>query len=406
MLRTAQIGRLHCWEAVYFDHDLPVLEDIATRAAALGAERFVLDDGWFGRRDDDSSSLGDWVVDPRKYPEGLGPLIDHVHRLGMTFGLWFEPEMVSPDSDLFRARPDWALGPSEQRLGRGQMVLDMARTEVRDFVFERMAAILSRFPVDYVKLDHNRVLPSPDAAQTRGAYALLDRLRDEFPAIEIESSASGGGRIDFGILARVHRVWLSDSNDALERLRIQHDAALFLPGAVTGSHVGPRRCHTSGRTLDISFRAWTAAQRHLGLEMDPRELTKRECEVLSAVIAWYKRNRDWLHRADILRLDSTDPAVVGEQHLAEDGARFAVFLGRAEAGGPIASRPQPLTGLDADAVYRVRLVNVDDVPRLSRATPVLGREAIDAPGAWLTDHGLTVPWSFPETMWVLEGERR
>ena len=396
----------NCWEAVYFDHKLPALKDIAARAAAIGAERFVLDDGWFGRRDDDSSSLGDWLVDPRKYPEGLGPFIDHVRSLGMTFGLWFEPEMVSPDSDLHRARPDWALGPCEQPLGRGQMALDMARTDVRDFVFERMAALLSRLPVDYVKLDHNRVLPSPDAAQTRGVYALLDRLRDRFPAIEIESSASGGGRIDFGILARLHRVWLSDSNDALERLRIQHNSALFLPAAVTGSHVGPRRCHTSGRSLDISFRAWTAAQRHLGLEMDPRELTDREREVLAAVIAWYKHNRDWLHRADILRLDSTDPAVLGEQHLAEDGARFVVFLGRAEAGDPIAPRPQPLAGLDPDAVYRVRLVNVDDVPRLSRATPVLGRETIEAPGAWLTGHGLTLPWSFPETMWVIEGKRR
>ena len=396
----------NCWEAVYFDHELPALEDLATRAAALGAERFVLDDGWFGRRDDDTSSLGDWVVDARKFPEGLGPFIDHVRSLGMTFGLWFEPEMVSPDSDLFRARPDWALGPVDQILGRGQMVLDMARPEVRGFVFERMAAILARFPVDYVKLDHNRVLPAPDAAQTRGVYALLDRLRQDFPTVEIESSASGGGRIDFGILGKVQRVWLSDSNDPLERLRIQHDAALFLPGAVTGSHVGPRRCHTSGRTLDISFRAWTAAQRHMGLELDPRELTERESGTVSAAIAWYKRNRDWLHRADILRLDSPDPAVVGEQHLAADGSRFVVFAGRAAAGDPITPRPQPLTGLDPDAVYRVRLVNAGDIPRLSRATPLIGREPLDAPGAWLTGHGLTLPWSFPETMWVLEGERR
>ena len=234
---------------------------------------------------------------------------------------------------------------------------------------------------------------------------MLDGLRDRFPAVEIESSASGGGRIDFGILGRVHRVWLSDSNDALERLRIQHNAALFLPGAVTGSHVGPRRCHTSGRTLDISFRAWTAAQRHMGLELDPRELTEHEREVLSAVIAWYRDNRDWLHRADILRLDSSDAAVIGELHLAEDGSRFTVFLGRLEAGDPIAPRPQPLAGLDPDAVYRVRLVNVDDVPRLSRSTPMLGREAVDAPGAWLTGQGPTLPWSFPQTMWVLEGRR-
>ena len=231
----------NCWEAVYFDHALPVLKDIATRAAALGVERFVLDDGWFGRRDDDTTSLADWEVDRRKHPGGLGPLIDHVRGLGMTFGLWFEPEMVSPDSNLFRAHPDWALGPPEQVLGRGQMVLDMARADVRDHLFERMAALLSHHPIDAIKLDHNRVLPAPDAAQTRGTYALLDRLRDAFPAVEIESSASGGGRIDFGILSRTHRVWLSDSNDALERLRIQHDAALFLPGTVTGSHVGPRR---------------------------------------------------------------------------------------------------------------------------------------------------------------------
>ena len=134
----------NCWEAVYFEHELPVLEDIATRVAALGVERFVLDDGWFGRRDDDTASLGDWAVDPRKFPDGLGPLIDHVRNLGMTFGLWFEPEMVSPDSDLYRAHPDWAIGPSNQTLGRGQMVLDMARTEVRDLVLERMAAILAR----------------------------------------------------------------------------------------------------------------------------------------------------------------------------------------------------------------------------------------------------------------------
>ena len=395
----------NCWEAVYFDHDLRVLEDIATRAAGLGAERFVLDDGWFGRRDDDTTSLGDWEVDTRKYPEGLGPLIDHVRSLGMTFGLWFEPEMVSRQSNLYRAHPEWVLGPADQTLGRGQMALDMARPEVLDFVFGRMAVLLAGHPIDYVKVDHNRVLPVPDAAQTRGAHALLDRLRRAFPMVEIESSASGGGRIDFGILARTHRVWLSDSNDALERLRIQHDAALFLPAAVTGSHVGPRRCHTSGRTLDMSFRAWVAAQRHMGLELDPRELTDREAAVLAAATAWYKRNRGWLHRADILRLDSPDPAVIGEQHLAEDGSRFVVFLGRAAAGAPIAPRPQPLTRLDPGARYRVRLVNGEEAPRLSRATPVIAGEAVEAPGAWLTGHGLTLPWSFPETMWVIEGKR-
>ncbi|PWJ15092.1 alpha-galactosidase [Jannaschia seohaensis] len=395
----------NCWEAVYFDHQLPVLTEIATRAAALGAERFVLDDGWFGRRDDDTSGLGDWQIDRRKWPDGLQPLIDHVHRLGMTFGLWVEPEMINPDSDLYRAHPDWALGAADQTLGRQQMVLDMAQAEVRDHLHAALSAIFRNHTIDYVKWDHNRVLPAPDADQTRGTYALLDRLRTDFPKIEIESCASGGGRIDFGILQRTQRVWLSDSNDALERLRIQHDAALFLPFAVTGSHVGPRRCHTSGRTLDISLRAWVAAQRHMGFEMDPRELTEHEAQVLRDVTAWWKRNRDWMTRADIHRLDSPDPAVIAEQQLAPDGARFVVFAGKAATSSQILPRPLPLTALDPEATYRIELINRADAPALSRGMPALKDGPVDLPGAWLMGHGPVLPWHFPETMWVLEGRR-
>ena len=395
----------NCWEAVYFDHKLPVLKDIASRAAALGAERFVLDDGWFGQRDDDTRSLSDWEVDPRKYPDGLGPLIDHVHAEGMTFGIWFEPEMVNPDSDIHRAHPDWALGARDQTLGRQQKALDMALPAVRDFVYERMAAILSRHDVDYVKWDHNRVLPMPDADQTRGSYALIDRLRAAFPRVEIESCASGGGRIDFGILGRTQRVWLSDSNDALERLRIQHDAALFLPLAVTGSHVGPRRCHTSGRTLDISFRAWVAAQRHMGFEMDPRELDAREAATLREVTAWWKANRDWLTAADIHRLDSADPAVLAEQQQHRDGERFVVFAGKRATSTQIAPRPLRLTALDPAARYRVDLRNRADLPALSRGRPSLKDGPLEASGAWLMHHGVVLPWTFPETIWVLEGRR-
>ena len=395
----------NCWEAVYFDHDLDALRDIATRAAALGAERFVLDDGWFGRRDDDTRSLGDWKVDRRKYPGGLGPLIDHVHGCGMRFGLWFEPEMVNPDSDTDRAHPDWALGPADQTLGRNQKVLDMSKPEVRDALFDRMSAILGAHAIDYVKWDHNRVLPLPDAAQTRGSYALLDRLRAAFPSVEIESCASGGGRIDLGILARTQRVWLSDSNDAHERLRIQHDAALFLPLAVTGSHVGPRRCHTSGRVLDIRFRAWVAAQRHMGFEMDPRELTDEESAMLRGVTAWWKRNRGWMTAADILRLDSDDETVTAEQQMARDGGRFVVFAGRHAAAPQIAPRPLRLTELDADARYRVTLLNREDAPRLSRGPVALRDGPLELPGAWLMAHGLVLPWSHPDTMWVVEGRR-
>ena len=171
----------------------------------------------------------------------------------MGFGIWFEPEMINPNSDVYRAHPEWALGNEDQILGRHQMVLNMALPEVRSYLFERISTILSDNAIDYIKWDHNRVLPMPDAAQTRGSYALLDELRQTFSEVEIESCASGGGRIDFGILKRTQRVWLSDSNDALERLLMQHNAAIFLPSVVTGSHVGPRKCHTSGRELRYSL---------------------------------------------------------------------------------------------------------------------------------------------------------
>lgn len=395
----------NCWEAVYFRHSVAELQEIASRAAALGAERFVLDDGWFGRRDDDTSSLGDWWVDARKFPDGLGPLIDHVQDLGMTFGLWFEPEMVNLDSDLYRAHPEWVLGPADQIPGRQQMVLDMARAEVREYLYDRIAAVLSAHSIDYIKWDHNRLLPYADAAQTRGSYALLDRLREAFPGVEIESCASGGGRIDFGVLGRTQRVWLSDSNDALERMRIQADAALFLPLVVTGSHVGPRVCQTSGRVLDMRLRAWVAAARHMGFEMDPRELTEDEAAVLARVTGWWKANRDWMARADILRLESADAAVIAEQQLSEDGARFAVFAGKAASSEQILPRPVRLTRLEPGAMYRVTLANRGDAVRLSRGEVALKDGPVVMSGQYLMNHGLTLPWSFPETIWVIEGER-
>lgn len=395
----------NCWEAVYFDHKLDILKDIASRAARLGAERFVLDDGWFGQRDDDTTSLSDWEVDPRKYPDGLGPLINHVHGLDMSFGIWFEPEMINPDSDLHRAHPDWALGSEDQTLGRQQKALNMALPEVRDFLYDRMSKVLRDNDIEYIKWDHNRVLPMPDASQTRGSYALIDRLRADFPDVEIESCASGGARIDFGILQRTQRVWLSDSNDALERLQMQHNAALFLPAAITGSHVGPRICHTSGRHLDIRFRAWVAAQRHMGFEMDPRELTDDEEAVLTEVTAWWKHNRHWMTSADILRLDSADPAVIAEQQAARDGTRFVVFAGKATTSAQIVPRPLRLTRLDPNALYKVSLINRTSASTLSRGTPALKEGPVTLSGQYLMSHGLTLPWSFPETMWVIEGER-
>lgn len=403
--RTPRPVHYNCWEAVYFDHKPEDLRAIADRAAALGAERFVLDDGWFGKRDDDTSSLGDWSVDPRKYPEGLGTLIDHVTSLGMEFGIWFEPEMVNEDSDLFRAHPDWILGTPDQVRGRKQLVLDMARREVRDHVFDQMSAVLENHDIGYVKWDHNRVLPLVEAAQANGIYELFDRLRQAFPDIEFESCASGGGRIDFGILERTQRVWLSDSNDALERQRIQHDAALFLPGSATGSHVGPRRCHTSGRVIGMSMRAWTAAQRHMGFEMDPRELTGDEAQTLMSVTRWWKANRDWLMTADILRLDMSDPAIIAEIQVADDGRRFAAFAALARPSDQILPHPLRLTGLAPDALYKVSLANRDEAPALSRGEPLMKHEELTVSGQYLMAHGLILPWRFPETIWVIEGQR-
>lgn len=395
----------NCWEAVYFDHKLDVLAEFATRAAALGAERFVLDDGWFGKRDDDTSSLGDWTIDRRKWPEGLHPLIAHVHSLGMTFGLWFEPEMVNPDSDLFRAHPDWMLGPVDQTTGRNQMVLNLALPEVRENLFHQVSAVLAEYPIDYVKWDHNRLLPVVDGAQTRGIYDLIDRLRAAHPKVEIESCASGGGRIDAGILARTHRVWLSDSNDALERLRMQNDAALFLPSAITGSHVGPRHCHTSGRVLPMAFRAWVAAQRHMGFEMDLRELTEEEALVLGRVTAWYKANRDWMMAGTILRLDSDDPAVTAEMQVSADAGRFVVFAGQAETSRQSLPRPLRLTGLEPEARYSVSLLNPEDAPRQSRGPNALKSGLLTLTGRMLMTKGILLPVAWPATMWVVEGRK-
>ena len=395
----------NCWEAVYFNHTLAGLTALADRAADLGAERFVLDDAWFGRRNDDTTSLGDWTVDAAKWPQGLHPLIAHVHNLGMTFGLWFEPEMVNPDSDLFRAHPGWMLGPRDQTMGRHQMVLNLALPQVQDNLFAQISAILTEYPIDYIKWDHNRLLPVVDAAQTRGIYALLDRLRKAHPGVELESCASGGGRIDAGILGHTHRVWLSDSNDALERLRIQHAAALFLPAAITGSHVGPRKSHTSGRILSMAFRAHVAAQRHMGFEMDLAELTEDEAETLRAITQWWKDNRPWTMTADILRLDAADPAITAELQLATDGSRFILTAGQSETSVQILPRPLRLTGLDPAAHYKITLKNPDVAAKHSRGPNALKNGPLTLSGQYLMTHGITLPAQWPATIYVVEGSK-
>jgi len=296
---------LNTWEGNYFDHRTDLLMAQADAAAAIGIERFVLDDGWFGARDDDTTSLGDWTVDRRKYPDGLAPLIDHVRGLGMEFGLWFEPEMVNPDSDLFRAHPDWALRVAGRPLltSRNQLVLDLSRPEVNDYLFAAIDDVLSAHDISYVKWDMNRDLThaggrdgrAATARQTRAVYALMDRLCGAHPALEIESCASGGGRADYGVLARTHRLWTSDSTDALERLEIQRGASLFFPPEILGAHVSASPNHQTGRNLTLSFRALVALAYHFGVELNPLTLFPAELDELAGWIALHKTLRPLLH---------------------------------------------------------------------------------------------------------------
>lgn len=307
---------LNTWEGVYFDHRLPQLKAQATAAANLGIERFVLDDGWFGNRDSDASSLGDWTIDPRKYPDGLKPLADHVHELGMQFGLWFEPEMVSPDSDLYRAHPEWVLAVEGRRapLSRKQLVLDLTQREAADHIFVAMNAVLRATPVDYIKWDMNRDLaPGADAsgkartaAQTRAVYALIDRIRAAHPQLEIETCASGGGRADYGALQHAHRIWTSDCTDPLARLEIQRGARLFFPPHILGAHISASPNHQTHRETSLDFRALVAFAYHLGVELDPLRLDDDARMRLKAWIALHKRFRPILHGDQAFHLEPWD----------------------------------------------------------------------------------------------------
>lgn len=395
----------NCWEAVYFDHNIEELKEIATLAADIGAERFVLDDGWFKGRNSATSSLGDWYVDEHKYPDGMHPLVKHIHSNGMTFGLWFEPEMVSPDSDLFRSHPEWILGDISQTLGRAQYVLDISINEVQEYLFERIDSILNEYPIEYIKWDHNRVLPYPDASQTRALYSLLDRIRESHSGLEIETCSSGGGRIDYGILEHTQRVWLSDSNDALERLRIQHEALLWLPIHVTGSHVGPKVCHTSGRELPMSFRAWVSAQRHMGFEMDPKELSTEDKVILKSVTQWWKKNREWMMSANILRLPCIDKTVIAEIQVNLQGDHFVVFAGQSSASELSSSVPLVLDGLDSKSMYNISVHNKKEIKSLGKSDEGLMNKNLMLSGQFLMTKGLQLPKVFPANMLVIEGDK-
>ena len=397
------------WEALYFDHDPARLMALADRAAAVGAERFVLDDGWFTGRRDDTAGLGDWQVDPAIYPDGLNPLIAHVTGLGMEFGLWVEPEMVNPDSDLYRAHPDWALAtpPAPVSEFRHQLVLDFGRAEVRDHLFGAIDALLRDHDIAYLKWDMNRDLSQPGGVDGRaaanahvlGLYDVLGRLRAAHPAVEIESCASGGGRADYGVLAHTDRVWTSDSNDALDRLDIQRGAAHFLPAELLGAHVGPETCHITGRRLTMALRVQTALFGHMGMELDLGALDDAETAELTAGIALHKAHRALIHSGDLVRLD-TAQGVSAFMIVARD--RGEALLSYTCVTEQRAAFPAPLrlARLDAKADYGVESVWPN---ALAVRSPLVRAWQVGmiVRGDMLMNAGVQPPRLHPETGFVL-----
>jgi alpha-galactosidase len=415
---------LNSWEAVYFDHGLDRLRRLADRAADVGVERFVLDDGWFLGRRDDTAGLGDWTVDEKVWPEGLSPLVDHVRSLGMEFGLWVEPEMVNPDSQLARSHPEWILGPS-QGLGpsaRHQYPLDLANEDAWQHLLSRLDALVGHYAIDFLKWDHNRELHEavqrgPGGADRPGGHAqvlalyrLIDTLKERHPGLEIESCASGGGRVDLGILSRTDRVWPSDCNDALERQSIQRWTGQLLPPELVGTHVGPSPTHTTGRPGSDTFRLTTALFGHAGIEQDLTRCTPEELARLTEWATLYREFRPLLHSGRVVRADLDGEATLLHGVVAEDGAAALFCWARLTTSAEGQSGRIPLPGLTPDAAYRVRLRTELGLPSFHQTTgPAWTRRALDGwvdlPGTVLTLAGLPMPTLNPEQAMLIEVQR-
>ncbi|MCS4274938.1 alpha-galactosidase [Mycetocola sp. BIGb0189] len=397
---------VNTWEAVYFEQDLDTLIAFAEESAKIGAERFVVDDGWFLGRRDDTTSLGDWIVDPAVWPTGIEPLVDRVEELGMDFGLWFEPEMINLDSELAREHPEWIFdaGHGVGLPSRHQHVLDLGNPEAYALVLERISALITALRIAYVKWDHNRYLLDAGhaedgraglRAQTLAAYALMDELAARHPGLEIESCASGGGRIDLGVLERTQRVWPSDCNDPHERLEIQRWTSLVVPPELQGTHIGAEESHTTHRSHPLSYRGEKALWGHLGVETN---LLTADAETKRGVAAWidfHKAHRALLHGGTVVHADLSEPAArfEGVVSPARDEALYAFSITERPRTWPVGRIGFP--GLDDAVRYTVSAVYPDGA-RPSGVQPPWMVDGVTMSGKSLRLVGLESPSLDPD----------
>ena len=358
---------INSWEATYFDFDQEKILNLARTAKKCGIEMMVLDDGWFGKRDDDTCSLGDWVANTKKLPNGIPGIAKEVHELGMKFGLWFEPEMVSHDSNLFRAHPDWCLHVPNRNpsMSRHQLILDLSREDVRNYIVETVSAILTDGSVDYVKWDMNRnlseigsVLQTPERQRETahryilGLYEVLETITSRFPQILFESCSGGGGRFDPGMLYYMPQTWTSDNTDPLERLFIQYGTSMVYPTVAMGAHVSSPVNHYLKRTTSLFIRGDLAMAGQFGYELDLGLLTPEELNIVTEQVERYKTLRDVFHLGQLYRLRSPfEGNHMVMEYVSEDEKTVVLccysILGHSN---PITQRIR-LMGLDAKKTY-------------------------------------------------------
>jgi len=356
------------WEATTFAVDEPGQRALAEKAAKLGVELFVMDDGWFGKRNNDHAGLGDWTVNPQKFPNGLEPLIDHVNSLGMDFGLWVEPEMVNPDSDLYRAHPDWAMHSGDRPRSelRNQLVLNMARDDVKEYIFGVLDKLASQYKIRYFKWDMNRPfaeqgwdnVEEPKELWVRyvaNVYEIIDRLRAKHPNLEIESCSGGGGRIDLGILRRVDEVWTSDNTEAFDRLGIQYGFSQMYAPKIMSAWVTDVP-NMNRRSTPLKFRFLVAMQGALGVGANLNKFTDADSKLASDLIAYYKSIRGTVQEGNLYRLLSPQSGeITANEYVAQDGEQAVLFAFLHSQQYSEMPPPIRLAGLDPKATYRTQV---------------------------------------------------